>query len=484
MHRGPETPALPLPGDVIGGKYVVEGKLSAGGMGVILKARHPALEQSVALKILQVDVAPTPTAIERFAREARAAAKIRGEHVVHIYDVGTLDNGTPFIVMELLEGSDLGTVLTARGQLEVAEVADYVVQTCQALAQAHKLGIVHRDLKPQNVFITLRPDGTPLVKLLDFGISKLPTSDGADLTTTQAMLGTPSYMSPEQLLSAKDVDGRSDIWSLGVLMYRMLAGSPPFHADSMPELCARILATPASPLATKRANLPEEIQRIVHACLEVRAEDRFQTVAELAGALAPFGPGRCMDTLQQIVAIGAGVMSMRPPSSPTLPSPSSPALPPPMNSLDTTLGIVTSSPRSTRSRAGFAVAVVVSGTAIVVASFVVPGWRASQPPAAGASAATGAGSSPSSLVLVPPPAVLETSAAPALVSPSTPVVAPSRGSLGADSVRAAKPNAKAAATRAAPATARTAAPAPSSPTPGLHPEARASDSAEEFPTER
>jgi serine/threonine-protein kinase len=366
----PRPPALgrvPEPGEVVAGKYVVEGKLSAGGMGVVLKARHPALGQDVALKILRPDYAAVPVAVERFAREARAAAQIRGEHVVRIYDVGVLDGGTPYMVMELLEGSDLGAIVAARGTLSVVEVAEVVLQTCEALAQAHRLGIVHRDLKPQNVFITSRPDGTPLVKLVDFGISKLPRQEADhDVTTTASLLGTPTYMSPEQLLSPKDVDGRSDIWSLGVLMYRMLAGTAPFRAETLPELCAAILTKPLPPLTSRRADIPEDLERIVHRCLEREPASRFQGVAELARELSAFAPPRSQDALQQIEAISA-----RSGPAAALSGPSLPGLPAAEARAETRgAGLAPTAP-SSRGRVGLALLAVAAALALSTAGVVV-----------------------------------------------------------------------------------------------------------------
>jgi eukaryotic-like serine/threonine-protein kinase len=372
MASPSHTADIPGPGEVVAGKYVVESRLSAGGMGVVLKARHPALGQHVALKILRAEWVAVPAAVARFAREARSAAQIRGEHVVRIYDVGTLDNGTPFMVMELLEGSDLGSLLHVRGAIPipVAEMADYVIQTCEALAEAHALGIVHRDLKPQNVFITSRPDGTPLVKLVDFGISKLPESAGGahEVTTTASLLGTPTYMSPEQLLAPKEVDARSDVWSLGILMYRMLAGKPPFAGETMPELCARILTSPIPRLASSRPDVPEDLARVIRRCLSRQPADRFQSVLELAKALAPFAPLRSQDSVQQIEAI-ARKSSPAPgnsPNAPSLPLPSDGAV------AETTIAEFSANGGASRARAGVVVALMAGAVVVsAIASLVL-----------------------------------------------------------------------------------------------------------------
>ncbi|MBM4363359.1 MAG: serine/threonine protein kinase, partial [Deltaproteobacteria bacterium] len=248
--------SAPQPGEVLAGKYRVERVLGQGGMGVVVQAMHLQLEERVAVKFLLPEYAVHAEASTRFLREARAAVKIKSEHVARVIDVGTLESGAPYMVMEYLAGRDLADVLEQRGPLPVEEVVEYVLQACEALAEAHALGIVHRDLKPANLFLTKRADGSAQVKVLDFGISKAGVSSdsGADqsLTKTSAMMGSPLYMSPEQMRSARSVDARSDLWSLGAILFELMAGRPPFSGESLPELLARVLTDPAPALKSGR----------------------------------------------------------------------------------------------------------------------------------------------------------------------------------------------------------------------------------------
>nr|HMR07207.1 serine/threonine-protein kinase [Polyangiaceae bacterium] len=215
-------------GDILAGKFRVEKLLGSGGMGMVVAAHHLQLDEPVAIKFLLPEALTNAAAVGRFAREARAATKIKSEHVVRIIDIGSFDSGEPYIVMEYLNGQDLSQLLAARGPLPPDEVAEYILQACEAIVEAHVLGIVHRDLKPANLFVAARMDGTPLVKVLDFGISKVSTGPDLSLTETSALMGSPLYMSPEQMASAKSVDARTDIWALGVILYELVTGKPPF----------------------------------------------------------------------------------------------------------------------------------------------------------------------------------------------------------------------------------------------------------------
>ncbi len=290
----PHDAAPVLPGETLAGKYRVERVLGRGGMGIVVAARHLELEERVAIKfLLRKD---DPIAVERFLREARAAAKVKNEHVCRVYDVARLDTGEPYLVMEYLDGVDLSERLRGEGRLPVADVARWMIEACAALADAHALGIVHRDLKPANLFLAKRSDETSTVKVLDFGISKLPSSDG--MTSTTALMGTPIYMSPEQVASARDVDHRTDIWSLGVIMYELVSGKPPFSGDSLIQLSVKIRETELPPLASGIAELDD----VVAKCLAKDREARWSSVGDLAAALAPFAGGAASTDLARRVS--------------------------------------------------------------------------------------------------------------------------------------------------------------------------------------
>ncbi|MCC6997473.1 MAG: serine/threonine protein kinase [Deltaproteobacteria bacterium] len=297
------APAEVKPGDVLAGRYRVERQLGRGGMGVVVAAVHLELDQRVALKFLLPSALDNQEAVQRFLREARASVKLRGEHVARVSDVGTLDSGVPYIVMEYLEGHDLGSELDRRQRLPAAEATEYVLQACVGLAEAHGLGIVHRDLKPANLFLTVRPDGSPLVKVLDFGISKNLSAPGEhQLTSSQTVIGSPSYMSPEQMRGARLADQRSDIWSLGIVLYQLLSGVLPWDGGSFAEICVKIQMSPL-PELDPEAEVPAGLRAIVARCLDKAPEARPQSVAALAEALAPFTTprGRTMvDSIRRI----------------------------------------------------------------------------------------------------------------------------------------------------------------------------------------
>jgi serine/threonine-protein kinase len=296
---GPQEPDL-RPGRTIAGKYVIEEILGEGGMGIVLAARHVQLEERVAIKVMRPQVSQDRTAAERFLREARAAAKVRNEHVGRVYDVGDED-GLPFIVMEYLEGRSLGKIIETNGQTSAATAAAYMLQVCDGIAEAHRKGIVHRDLKPDNIFVTTRADGKPIIKVLDFGISKSTpvqaattastTPQKADrMTHTTAVIGSPLYMSPEQLATPREVDVRTDIWSIGVVLYELLAGVPPFVGETLLELLIQIREKQPRSLRDICPDVPAELVAIVERCLQKQREYRWSTTAELAEALAPFAP--------------------------------------------------------------------------------------------------------------------------------------------------------------------------------------------------
>jgi serine/threonine-protein kinase len=280
-------------GDLLAGKYRVERIIGSGGMGVVVAARHEQLDQLVALKFVRDEALGNQDAVQRFLREARAAVKLKSEHAAKVLDVGTLESGAPYMVMEFLEGRDLGQVLAEQGPLSVEAAAEWIVQACEAVAEAHASGIIHRDLKPQNLFLARSVGGASKVKVLDFGVSKsMTTSDvkGGGLTQTRAMLGSPLYMSPEQMRSSRDVDARSDVWALGVVLYELLTRRWPFEAESMPELCLKVVSDPPTPITEHRPDIPRPLAEVIGRCLQKDPAMRYENAAELAAALAPMAP--------------------------------------------------------------------------------------------------------------------------------------------------------------------------------------------------
>jgi eukaryotic-like serine/threonine-protein kinase len=306
MNRSFESAAGVREGDILAGKYRVERVLGAGGMGVVVAAHHMQLDEKVALKFLLPQALDDREAVARFAREARAAVKIKSEHVARIIDVGTLPNGAPFIVMEYLEGGDLAAWLKQRGALPVEQAVEFVLQACVAVADAHALGIVHRDLKPANLFCVRRSDGQLSIKVLDFGISKMTDRSGVAAgaaTATSALMGSPLYMSPEQMRSAKDVDARTDLWALGVILFELVTGRPVFLGESVTELAIRVANEAPPAIRTFRPDVPSGLEAIVFKCLEKDRRQRYRNVAELAVALLEFGPKRAKGSVERITGI-------------------------------------------------------------------------------------------------------------------------------------------------------------------------------------
>lgn len=290
------------------GKFRVERVLGVGGMGVVVQAMHLQLEERVALKFMLPEAFADPETAARFSREAKASVKLKSEHVARVSDVGALETGAPYMVMEYLEGEDLSNTLMKRGQLPFAEVAEYIIQACEALAEAHSLGIVHRDLKPANLFLTHRQDGAPLIKVLDFGISKASaiTDSNLNMTKTTQMMGSPLYMSPEQMKSARDVDPRTDVWSLGVIMYELVTGRVPFEAETLGALFAAVMTEPHPSVQSFRPDVPPPLAVLINRCLAKKVEERCANVAEIAIALAPFCPPRSLAIIDRVAAIAQG----------------------------------------------------------------------------------------------------------------------------------------------------------------------------------
>jgi eukaryotic-like serine/threonine-protein kinase len=315
-----------IPGTVLAGKYRVEKIIGQGGMGLVVEAKHIALDERVALKFLLPEYASHPEASQRFLREARAAVKIKSEHVARVSDVGTLDSGAPYMVMEYLDGADLSKTLEKLGVLPIQDAIDYIVQGCEAIAEAHQHGIVHRDLKPANLFLSKRPDGMPIVKVLDFGISKVMGGGVDNLTKTTAAMGSALYMSPEQMQQTRAVDHRTDIYALGVALYELLAGKQPYYADTLPQLCAEILTGTPTAIRSVRPEVPEELAAVLEKAYARDKGQRYQSIADLVIALAPFAPARTQGTLDRVARMAglpipvAGAAPPRPatPSNPPM----------------------------------------------------------------------------------------------------------------------------------------------------------------------
>ena len=285
-------------GDVLAKKYRVERVLGMGGMGIVVAARHLDLDQEVALKFLLPTAMDSEEMVSRFINEGRAVVRLKSEHVAKVLDVGRLDDGAPYIVMELLQGQDLAAVMKERQALAIEDAVSFVLQACEAVAEAHAAKIIHRDLKPQNMFLTLGLDGTPLVKVLDFGVSKslTPTTGGdgspMTLTRTQSMLGSPLYMSPEQMRSSKRVDERSDIWSFGVILFELFTGRVPFEAENVPELVFKIAEEEVPNPKELRPDLPDALCNAVLRCLQKDVDKRYSNLAELAVDIEPYASPR------------------------------------------------------------------------------------------------------------------------------------------------------------------------------------------------
>jgi serine/threonine-protein kinase len=427
MDPGTAPHPIPRVGELVAGKFRVERVLGEGGMGVVLQVRHLQLASRAALKFLRPEVAARASMAGRFLREAKAAANLRSEHVARVVDMGTLESGAPFLVMEYLEGTDLRAVLEQRGRLPVAEAVEYVLQACDALAEAHRLGLVHRDVKPANLFLTRRADGSPLVKVLDFGIAKaLDEADGdlrGSLTSTDAAVGSTIYMAPEQVRSAKDVDARADVWAIGVVLHELVTGTPPFGGETASAVCAAIVADPPASLVDKLPEAPPGLDAVILRCLDKDMTRRYRDLDEVARALRPFAPGERPAPVEPVV---------RDDDDDTPPSPS-----PPRRSIPT----------------AFVVAGVVAGALAASAVFALvrsPSAATVVPPVPAVSAASAVSAVPAT-VIAPPAATGEAPApVPAVASTTPPAVAPAPRATATSSPvsRAPSPSAHAAPARA------------------------------------
>jgi len=323
-------PTLPVnPGEIFAGKYRIDEVIGEGGMGVVVLAQHLELDQPVAIKFLLDTIADSAEGAERFRREARAAAKIQSDHVARVYDVGVLETGMRYMVMEYLNGRDLADELVSRGRLPIAYGTRLMLEVLEGVNEAHSAGIIHRDLKPSNVFLAQRPDGRIRVKVLDFGISKavgIVSAAELSLTKTSAWIGSPLYMAPEQMQSARDVDARADIWSFGAIFYEVLTGEPPYVASSLPQLCALLLSQDPTPLGQKIPEVPADLEHLVMRCLMRDPSARYTTSHELMDDLAMIvarisGSGRDSATGPSSLApIASRLPRVHPPHEPTLSS--------------------------------------------------------------------------------------------------------------------------------------------------------------------
>ena len=292
MGRPPpqNTAEEPLvPGDVVDGKYRIIRLIGEGAMGMVLAATHLRLDELVAIKVLHGELLYDEKCCERFAREARATAMLRNDHVARVIDVGDLPNGLPYMVMEYLDGRDLGELLIAGDPVTARTAVSWIVQACTAVEEAHQQGIVHRDLKPENLFLARRPDGSQRIKVLDFGVSKWLASGPASWMRSQALttgtVGTPAYMAPEQLTRGGEIGPSTDVWALGVILYELLAGRHPFEASALPQVVALIMHAEPTPLRLLAPTVPEAIADVVHRCLQKDGSQRISSVTELMARL-------------------------------------------------------------------------------------------------------------------------------------------------------------------------------------------------------
>lgn len=287
---GTHRNASPVPGQVLGGKYRIDALIAEGGMGIVYRATHLDLDCPVALKLIRPEYVENEEVIARLLTEARIAAGLRSKHVNRVLDVGRTPSGLPYLVLEYMDGSDLRAYLERRGPLPISEAVDCIMQACEALAEAHAFGIVHRDLKPENLFLSEEADGSFVLKVLDFGISKAPAARraGRTLTNPFEVVGSPNYMTPEQIRGGQ-VDARSDIWALGVLLYELCSGTVPFTAATVTETFSLILDEHYELPALEAGPGSEHLRLVLDRCMRKNPDERYQSVAELADALSPLG---------------------------------------------------------------------------------------------------------------------------------------------------------------------------------------------------
>jgi eukaryotic-like serine/threonine-protein kinase len=300
-------------GDVILDKYEVTRVLGKGGMGEVLATHNRTLDKLVALKFIHPSLEGNDDAVARFVHEGRTAAGIDNDHVARVFDVQMLDE-VPFIVMEYLDGKDLAAVLEERGKLEFVETADLLLQACEGIHEAHAKGVVHRDLKPGNLFVTSR-QGRPLVKVLDFGIAKSTAAPGVTATAGAAVFGSPRYMSPEQFVATRDVDVRTDVWSLGVILYELLTGKPPFPGEAVPEVYAAIHQGAYTPPSRYRPDIPPALEKLISDALAHNREKRLPNIEAFAAPLATLASPVGLASFHHIQRGGSEALAASDPSA-------------------------------------------------------------------------------------------------------------------------------------------------------------------------
>jgi serine/threonine-protein kinase len=295
---------LPAVGSVVAGKYRIEGLLGRGGMGVVALGRQLELDRPVAIKFLRAPLALDARPLQRFVREARIIARMRSEHVVRVFDVGR-EMQVPFIVMERLRGHDLSKEIEGE-PLSVERTVEFVLHACEALGEAHSLGIVHRDVKPSNLFVAEGFGGRESLKVLDFGVSKwlAPPRDlgTASISTEEGAVGTPAFASPEQLAHPEDIDGHTDVWALGVVLYQALSCALPFQAETIPALYSLIIGGAPAPFPNERG-VPAELVAVIERCLRRDPRERYASMLELARALAPFAAARALGIIDSLATL-------------------------------------------------------------------------------------------------------------------------------------------------------------------------------------
>ncbi|HSY24899.1 MAG TPA: serine/threonine-protein kinase [Polyangiaceae bacterium] len=446
----------PQPGEVLDGKYRIERMLGEGGMGAVAKATHLLRRAPVALKFMSPAILSMAGTVERFVNEGVAASQIDSDHVVKVFDVGRLSTGAPYLVMEFLDGRDLSDVITHEGpRIASTRSVHFTLQMLRALHTAHTAGIVHRDMKPSNCFV-IEKDGEPdFLKLVDFGISKVRVDDerASNLTRTNSALGTPLYMSPEQARSPRDVDARSDLYSVGAILYEMLCGRTPYTSESgeYTEILFKIFTTEPEPLRSIQPDVADGLADVVHRALLRDRDARFSSALDMAEALAPFADERSSDLIARMrgvrgrsivpSAIPAAMSRATPPMPPSSDAAAAPAQTFPPASpealrapkVPTDLGLSRSAaggPRPTsRSAAALGIAAGVATIAICVAAGVFVLRNHAAPPPGGTAGSAGTAGAASTVLAVPAtraPATAAANGPPSAVNPAAePIVAAS-----------------------------------------------------------